>query len=32
MSFLTKLHEAEAEMAAHNGDPWRLRWSACAAK
>ena len=24
MSFLTKLHEAEAEMAAHNGDPWRL--------
>ena len=24
MSFLTKLHEAEAEMAARNGDPWRL--------
>ena len=24
MSFLTKLREAEAEMAAHNGDPWRL--------
>jgi len=24
MSFLTKLHEAEAEMATRNVDPWRL--------
>ena len=24
MSFLTKLHEAEAEMATGNVDPWRL--------
>ena len=25
MSFLTKLHEAEAEMAARDAEPWRLR-------
>ena len=25
MAYLTKLHEAEAEMAAPNSDPWRLR-------
>ena len=25
MSFLTKLHEAEAELAARDAEPWRLR-------
>ena len=29
MSFLTKLHEAEAEMAARDADPWRLRVGTC---
>ena len=24
MAWLTKLHDAQAEMAAQNGDPWRL--------
>lgn len=24
MAYLTKLHEAEAEIAAPNSDPWRL--------
>ena len=32
MSFLTKLYEAEAEMAARDADPWRLPWSVCAAR